>query len=427
MKSKMKALPLNLALVFLLLTGCSEEQKNAHPVIRPIKILLLNNSASQEKIRTFPGKVHASRQVDLAFRISGPLIEFPVKEGQEVKQGDLLARIDPRDYRTELSRVESALAEARANFNSMKAGARLEDIKVLKSQVVAAQARRREAGQNFERQKKLYAKNVGTKADYDRYESARDVAKAQLNTASQNLKKGQKGARKEDVNAMTSRIRGLEAHRKQAAAALDDTFLKAPFSGVIAKKFVENFQDVGDKKSIVSLQDVSSIEILVHIPEKDMATVKEKDIATITAKFDFLPGREFLLQMKEHGTEADPQTKTYPITLSMPSPKDVSLLPGMTATITARFKADTTADASKLSIPVEAVFADELDKKYAWIVDRQSMTVSKRAIQTQGLSGKNILITKGLKNGETIAVAGVHFFQENMKVRFIESEQGGRK
>jgi multidrug efflux system membrane fusion protein len=343
MKNKMKALPLNLALVFLLLTGCSEEQKITPPVIRPIKTLLLNNSASQEKIRTFPGKVHASRQVDLAFRISGPLIEFPVKEGQEVKQGDLLARIDPRDYRTELSRVKSALAEARANLNSMKAGARPEDIKVLKSQVVAAQARRREAGQNFERQKKLYAKNVGTKADYDRYESARDVAKAQLNTASQNLKKGQKGARKEDVNAMTSRIRGLEAHRKQAAAALDDTFLKAPFSGVIAKKFVENFQDVGDKKSIVSLQDVSSIEILVHIPEKDMATVKEKDIATITAKFDFLPGREFLLQMKEHGTEADPQTKTYPITLSMPSPKDVSLLPGMTATITARFKADTTA------------------------------------------------------------------------------------
>ncbi len=423
----MKALPLNLALVFLLLTGCSEEQKITPPVIRPIKTLLLNSLASQEKTRTFPGKVHASQQVDLAFRISGPLIEFSVKEGQEVKKGDLLARIDPRDYRTELSRVKSALAEARANLNSMKAGARPEDIKVLKSQVVAAQARRREAGQNFERQKKLYSKNIGTKADYDRYESARDVAKAQLNTASQNLKKGQKGARKEDVNAMTSRIRGLEAHRKQAAAALDDTFLKAPFSGVIAKKFVENFQDVGDKKPIVSLQDVSSIEILVHIPEKDMATVKEKDIATITAKFDFLPGREFLLQVKEHGTEADPQTKTYPITLSMPSPKDVSLLPGMTATIIARFKADTTADASKLSIPVEAVFADELDKKYAWIVDRQSMTVSKRAIQTQGLSGKNILITKGLKNGETIAAAGVHFLQENMKVRFIESEQGGRK
>ncbi len=417
-----------LAAVSLFLTGCAEEEKSAGPaVVRPVRTMVLASSASEGDSRTFPGKVQASRQVDLAFRISGPLVEFPVKEGQAIQKGDILARIDPRDYKTDLAHVESTLAEARANLQSMRAGARPEDIKVLEATVAAAQARFHEAEQNFKRYETLYARDVVSKSEYDRYESARDVAKAQLNTASQNLEKGKKGSRKEDIAAMRSRIRGLEAQQKRAQAALDDTYLKAPFSGVVSKKFVENFQDVNAKTPIVSLQDVSNIEILVDIPEKDMATIDEKDIAKITARFDFLPDREFTLEPKEYGTQADPQTNTYPVTLTMSAPKDVSLLPGMTATITGHMKRNGNGDEAGFSIPVSAVFADELGKQYAWLVDQDSMTVSKREIRVGSMAGKNIRVREGLQAGEMIATAGVHFLQENMKVRVLESEKGGRK
>lgn len=416
-----------MAMIVLFLAGCAEEEKKAETVIRPVKTMVLGSSTSGELIRTFPGKVRASRQVDLAFRISGPLVEFPVKEGQAIEKDGLIARIDPRDYKTDLAGVESSLAEARANLKSMKAGARPEDVKVLESEVAAAKARFREADQNFKRYEELYKRDVVPKADYDRQKSARDVAKAQLNTASQNLKKGKKGARKEDIDAMTSRIRGLEAQRKKARAALDDTKLKAPFTGVIAKKFVENFQDVNAKSPIVSLHDVSSIEILVHIPERDMAIGDQEDVVKITAKFDFLPDREFEAEIKEFGTEADPQTNTYPVTLTMPAPKDVSLLPGMTATITGRMKPTGNTGGNGFAIPASAVFADELGKQYAWVVDQATMAVSKREIQVGSLTGENIQVSQGLRAGEMIATAGAHFLRENMKVRVLESEKGGRK
>ncbi len=413
--------------IFLFLTGCAEqEEKTETVVVRPVRTMVLTSSVSG-RVRTFPGKVQASQQVDLAFRISGPLIEFPVKEGQAIKKNDILARIDPRDYKTDLAHVGSSIAEAHAKLKSMKAGARPEDVKVLEAEVAAARARFHEAEQNFKRYENLYKRDVVSKADYERYKSARDVANAQLNTASQNLRKGKKGARREDIAAMSSRIRGLEAQRKRAQAALDDTWLKAPFSGVIAKKFVENFQDVDAKKPIVSLQDVSSIELLVDIPEKEMATIDKTDITRITAKFEFLPDKEFTVEVKEYGTEADPQTKTYPVTLTMPAPEGVTLLPGMTATITVRLKASKNENESQFAIPVSAVFADELGRQYVWLVDQTAMTISRREIRVGHLTGESIRVSEGLSEGEMIATAGVHFLQENMKVRVLNSEKGGQK
>lgn len=416
------------AATFLFLTGCAEEEKTEGPeVVRPVRTMVLSSADSGDDTRTFPGKVQASRQVDLAFRISGPLVEFPVKEGQAVQQGDLLARIDPRDYKTDLAGVESTLAEARANLQSMRAGARPEDIKVLEAAVAAAKAQFQEAELNFKRFEKLYAKDVVSKAEYDRYQSAKDVAEAQLKTASQNLEKGKKGSRKEDIAAMRSRIRGLEAQRERAEAALDDTCLKAPFSGVVSRKYVENFQDVNAKTPIVSLQDMSNIEILVDIPEKDMAIGDREDIVRITVRFDFLPDREFTAEIKEFGTQADPQTKTYPVTLTMPAPEDVSLLPGMTASTTGHMKRNGNGKAPGFTVPVSAVFADELGRQYAWVVDQDTMTVSKREIRVGSLTGKDIRVLEGLQAGEMIATAGVHFLRENMKVRMLESEKGGRK
>ncbi len=383
-------------LLCFFLGGCTqEENKSVSELVRPIKTMVLAPANSVKNARTFPGKVQASRKVDLAFRISGPLIAFPVKEGEKVEKDALLARIDPRDYQTELAHVESALAEARANFESMKAGARPEDIKVLEAEVAAAKARYKEAEQHFKRYEKLYNKDVATKADYDRYESARDIAKAQLNTTLQNLKKGKKGARKEDIHAMQSHIRGLEAQEKKARAALDDTWLRAPFSGSIAKKFVENFQDVNAKTPIVSLHDMSKVELIVDVPEMEMAVHRREDVVKIIVTFDFLPAKKFMAEIKEFGTEADPKTKTFPVTLTMPAPVDIVLLPGMTANITAHMQ-DAGIAPAVFMIPAQAAFADELGGQHAWVVDQNSMTVSKRKIRVGNLSGEHIQIQEGL-------------------------------
>jgi multidrug efflux system membrane fusion protein len=415
-----RAFPFWIVLSILLLlvwSGCGKQEEPPPKVVeRPVKMMTVAGSQKQFK-RAFPGKVEASKQVDLAFKVSGPLIELPVMEGQEVKKGDLIARIDPRDFETELSKIESAIGEARAKLDAMQAGARPEDIKVLEAEIEAAEARALNAEQQYKRYKNLYVNKQVSKADFDRYKSDRDVANAQLNTAQQNLDTGKKGSRKEDVAAMKANIRGLKAQRKGVRDALADTRLTAPFFGYIADKFVDNFQEVRAKQPIVRLQDVASVEIDINVPESMVATYKDHESATITAEFATAPGKQYPLQVKEFSTSADPRTQTYKLTLIMPQPDDITIWPGMTANVQLT-RAAGGVDVTAIIIPAVAIFADETGQSHVWVYNAETRTVQKRMITTGDLTGTDsIRITDGLKTGETIAVAGVSRLREGLLVR----------
>jgi RND family efflux transporter MFP subunit len=378
-----------------------------------------------EPSRHLPGKVQAYQRAELAFRVPGTLIELPVKEAQDVEKGTVLARLDPRDYKTNLAKVKSAIAQARAQLKAMKAGARPEEKRVLQAEVSAAKARFQEAKQQYERYKDLWEKRVISKADYDRQESAYNVAVAQLNTANQNLQKGKAGARTEDIEAMESNIKGLIAQQDEAQDALNDTYLRAPFTGVVAKKLVDNFQNVQAKEPILIFQDISRLDIIINVPEQAFVEAKEPEFYQFVAIFEAVPDREFILKVKEYTTEADPKTQTYRGVLTMQAPKDLKILPGMTTTviITEKQMAESTPTSTFL-VPVSTVFADELNKQYVWVVEPNTMTVQKRQVKVGDLTGESIRVLNGLKTGERIVTAGVHFLQEGMKIRLFDSNAG---
>jgi len=413
--------------ITMLITSCdptNDQQTPIETVVRPVKTMELTDPEA-EPSRHLPGKVQAYQRAELAFRVPGTLIELPVKEAQEVEKGTLLARLDPRDYNTNLAKVKSAIAQARAQLKGMKAGARPEDERVLQAEVSAAKARFQEAKQQYERYKDLWKKRVISKADYDRQESAYNVAVAQLNTANQNLQKGKAGARTEDIEAMESNIKGLIAQQDEAQDALNDTYLRAPFTGVVAKKLVDNFQNVQAKAPILIFQDISRLDIIINVPEQVFVDAKEPEFYQFVARFEAVPDREFLLKVKEHTTEADPKTQTYRGVLTMQAPKDLTILPGMTTTVivTEKEMAESTPTSIFL-VPVSTVFADELNKQYVWVVEPNTMTVQKRQVKVGDLTGESIRVLDGLKTGERIVTAGVHFLQEGMKIRLFDSNAG---
>jgi RND family efflux transporter MFP subunit len=339
----------------LALAACSRQPATEEvELVRPVKTLVVGGTAARPT--SYPARVEAVSQVNLSFRVGGPLLTFPALEGQLVREGELLARIDPRDFQIRLDAAKADFDRADADLRRFSA---------------------------------LYEKEAVSQAQLDQASAARDVARARLDDAEANLR---------------------------------DTSLRAPYRGLVAERFVENFEEVRPGQPVLSLIDVTQVKIVVDAPEAVLAQVSRPQVGRISARFDTAPQREFELRLREVATQADPRTQTYRVTFQMPQPEGVNVLPGMTATVTRYPSAES---AATLVVPAVAVFADVSGSSHVWTVDTQAMTVSSRAVTTGELAGSDsILITAGLEPGERVAVTGVSQLREGMKVRELSEVEG---
>jgi RND family efflux transporter MFP subunit len=342
--------------LLLVLAGCGEEvAPELPPVVRPVKTLVVGGAQKAEL--SFPGTTQASDRSILSFRVAGPLIELPVNEGDLVKKGDLLARIDPVDY-------EIAVAEARAAYQKAVA--------------------------DYDRFKRLYEREAVPLADVELHRAMRDVSAAQL---------------------------------EQAEVNLGYTWLYAPYTGHIGRKYVENYESVLAREQILTLQNLKTIEIVVNISESIMAQIETDGSRKMIARFATAPGREFPLTFKEATAEADLETQTYQITLSMPQPDVISVFPGMTAQVVLQAEVaaeEAAASGVGFAIPALAVFADEKSQAQVWVLDTAKMSVHRRAVEIGEPTGvRDVKVLSGLQAGETIAVTAVQELVEGDVIRYL--------
>jgi RND family efflux transporter MFP subunit len=333
-----------------ILTGCGgDEPPPEREVVRPVKIITFGDTGGRRSFQ-YPGQVYANQTVELAFEVTGKLEELQIKKGQAVRAGDLLARLDQRDFVNSLRQAEAAQAEA-----------------------------------------------IATLERYEQAAKTRAVSPQQVDEA-------------------RARARIAEAEVRIRAKALEDSTLTADFEGVVADRFVDNFQNVVAKDPVLLMQDVSVLEIRVNVPERDVANPSDTGDGRLTASFDALPDREFSLQVKEFVTEADPVTQTYAVTLMMPNPEGSGLLPGMTATVT--WEPEARDGASLITVPAAAVVGQAGRRPSVWIIDPEQMTASRREVEVGSIvAGDQIQILSGLEKGERLASAGAHHLTAGMKVR----------
>ena len=349
----------------ILLAACSEPP----PVVpvdttRPVKTLLIE-AQDIDAVRSFPAVIDAGRKAELAFRIPGTVQELPVKEGEKVVEGEVVARLDKKDY-------QIVLNDHQARYNNAK--------------------------KNFARGKELIKDGFISRVDFDRLEAEYESTKSAFESASQDL---------------------------------EYTDLKAPFSGVLAKRHIDAFQEVAAKQTIMELQDVNYLEVKVEIPENLVRAIREtgkydktnRDSVPMNVSFENLPGESFDLTFKEVATRADPQTQTFQVTYTMDQLESTSIFPGMTATATADFTR-IFSKGTVFAVPSSAIVGDYKLEPAAWVVDEKSMTVKPRPVKVGRLLGDKIEVLGGLEPGDRIVTAGAAFLDAGMKITLLkQSEQ----
>ena len=356
-----------------LLTGCEEPiQKSS---IRPV---IATRVGSPEEFieQKFTGQAKPSQEVNLAFRVDGPLVALPIAVGDEVKKGDVIAKIDPRDYEVNLRNVQGSLQRGRAT------------------------AKRTEA--DLQRLLNVMKQDPGatSQAAIDRAQEIRDAAHAD--------------------------IASLVAATDAAKDALGYTQLTASFDGTIVATYVENFENVRAKQPIARLVDAAKVEMIINVPEGLISYAP--DVVRIDVVFDSFPGATLSAEILEIGREATQTTRTYPVTLVMEQPAGVQILPGMAGTARGIQRPREGARAG-IILPSTAVASDQSGTRFVWILTSEAdglATAHRREVAVGKLTPLGVEVMSGVEPGDLVAVAGVNVLREGQKVRVSQPAESER-
>jgi RND family efflux transporter MFP subunit len=353
--------------LLLLLVGCEDKGPPVvEEVIRPAKFFTVV-APGQKHLRSFPGAVTATDEAELAFRVSGELVEFPARRGLQVKQGELLARLDPTDY-------EAELQHATAQFNLAKS--------------------------QLNRVSGLVEKQLISQADYDAREAEYIVSQSSLTRAQNNL----------DYTRIHAPFNGRVA-----------TVMVENFETIGAGQVVLVLQ-TGEMVDVV----VDIPEAIIARFERSGA---QQNPHPVSVRFDSAGSELFEGWYKEHETRANPATLTFKVTFSLPAPQSITVLPGMTATVIADLSHILTGDSDNFLVPIESVFAAEDEDvnspvRYIWKIDPETTRAHRTEVTVGSLTGDSIVVQSGVEGGDIIVAAGVNAVYENMPLRPLTREAG---
>jgi HlyD family secretion protein len=369
------------------------------------------------------GKIQPESEVKISPDVSGEVVELLVNEGDQVKAGQLLAKIDPKIYASTYDRILAGLNTQKANLANTRA------------RVSQVQAQFINAKSTFERNEKLWKEKAISASEFDAAKSAFEVARAEVSAAEENVKGAEYS------------VKSAEASVKEASENLYKTSIYSPVDGTVSKLNVEKGERVAGASQfsagteILRIANLSLMEVIVSVNENDIVRVSLNDTALV--EVDSYLNRKFKGIVTEIATSANitgvsaDQVTNFDVKIRMLPDSYKDLLaettspfrPGMSATVDIQ----TTAVNNVLSVPIQSVTTrqdstqkkkdepqggpdggphaasdDEAQKpklsepiqEYVFVVDKGKAVL--RKVKTGIQDNTYIQVTEGLKKGEMV-------------------------
>jgi len=355
------------------------------------------------------GTVFALREARILPKISGRIETILVSEGERVEQDQVLVRLEQQDFLLSKHRAEAALGTANAALQQLLAGARGEDIQGAKAALSQTRASLEEAKGEHDRIKRLYEARVASQQMYDTVKARYKIAQQSVRIASENLKKATAGPTEEDVLVTKARVREAEVGLEMAEQQFNDSVIRAPFSGIIAEKSLNEGELVSSMSPLALLRivDIDVVKIECAIPENEMSRVKSGAKANIAV--DAYPEDQFTGSIASISPVVDPASRTFKITIEILNP-DHRLKPGMFV----RVKIITEIHDNTVLIPRLAVTL--VDGKEAVFVAENDTAVLREA--TIGLRDEQFVeIVQGVQAGEQVIIEGNYGLEDGTKIK----------
>ena len=239
---------------------------------------------------TLSGNIEAHESL-VSFKVQGRIVDLPVEEGQRVKQGALLARLDDADYRQKVRIGEATVNVRESSLALMRAGTREQEVRASEQTMLGAQADLEEKKLDYDRAQRLFSKDELSTQDRDLANTALKRAEAAFQAAQQRYNEAVEGSRKEDVAIARANLGAANADLGLSRVNLDYTTLRAPSAGVITVREAELGEVVIPGAPVVTLADLDHIWLRAYIAETDLGRIRWGQEATITT--DTYPGKQY--------------------------------------------------------------------------------------------------------------------------------------
>jgi len=244
----------------------------------PILVVLLVMPASackkSDANRISASGVFEAIEVNVGSKMPGQLKSVNFEEGQEVKTGALLAEVDCADLKFQISSADANLDMARSKSELVVKGARSEDINQAVAGNEQASAGLELAKADFNRMKNLYESGAVPRKMFDDSEARLRISQAQMESASEMLRKIRKISRVEEVSMAKSGVEAAVAALDLMKKKLADCNIEAPIDGWVLRKVFEKGELVGPSSVIAVLSDLRRLKAVVYLPEADVFRIK---------------------------------------------------------------------------------------------------------------------------------------------------------
>ena len=363
----------------LLAAGCGDKENVAQEEVpvRPVRYIVLK-SQTQTMNQSFSGTAKSGKEAVLSFKVSGTIESIPVKVGERVRLGTMLAKLDETDILIDVESSKSGVKESQA------------DAKAAQTSVYTTSS-------NYERIQKLYENDNVSLSEFEQARGDYETAQASLEAA-------------------RSRIATEKSKLSAAQNQLMYTRLDAPFDGIVNSIPVEENEEITPGSPVLTLNGLGSLEVKVDVSDLHIAKIRTGMPCTVVfASLEKTPFEGTVTEVSFGSTDAP----TYPVTVDIRS-RDTRLRPGMAAQV--RFDFGESAEKTGLYVPSDGVGEDQ-GTNFVFVIEKgkeNTGTIKKQKIDIGELTEKGFLVKQGLEEGQLVATSGLQLLTDKMVVKLLD-------
>jgi HlyD family secretion protein len=395
------------------------------PEVQTVRAAAVTSNTSGDTILQAAGYIVAHHTIDVNSKVTGRIAWIGVEKGDKVKAGQVLVRLEDQEFRAQAEQARGGVGMAKARLDQLQHGSRPEEIQQANANLDEARANVVNAKATLERTKPLVEQGVFSRQQLDDAQAKYDAALQHEQSLEKVYRLSKIGPRQEEIDSARAALEQAQGQLAYAESQLEATQIRAPVTGTILERTAEKGELVtaqfaaaadsgGPRGSVVSLADLTDLQVELDISQNDFAKLGAKQKAVLTT--DAYPDREYKGVIGEIAPMANRQKATVQVKVKILSPDDY-LRPEENANV--RFIADqksapTQTISAGAIVPTAAVH-DNGGKRIVMVafngraVTREVKVLSQRSegYVVEGLSGGEDVIVNApadLKDGDRIKV-----------------------